>query len=114
MNKLKVGASVARQMNAVVVSAGLMAKTVKVRIGVQKWNNHIGKVPTLLYPTTNGQFISPASYTHSQGKSRVRQANPTTHSTSQKTNTSWSTTHAPPSASGTSSPSQVASAPPKR
>ncbi|KAH8779281.1 hypothetical protein BGZ57DRAFT_726763, partial [Hyaloscypha finlandica] len=36
-------ASVTRQTNAVVVSAGLMEKTVKVRVGVQKWNNHIGK-----------------------------------------------------------------------
>ncbi|CAG8954875.1 hypothetical protein HYFRA_00008562 [Hymenoscyphus fraxineus] len=36
-------ASAQRQMNAVVVSSGLMDKTVKVRIGVQKWNKHIQK-----------------------------------------------------------------------
>ena len=33
-----------RQLNAVVVSAGLMEKTVKVRIATQKWNSHIKKV----------------------------------------------------------------------
>ncbi|KAH8592373.1 hypothetical protein B0O99DRAFT_630393 [Bisporella sp. PMI_857] len=32
-----------RLINAVVVSAGLMDKTVKVRIGTQKWNAHIRK-----------------------------------------------------------------------
>jgi hypothetical protein len=40
----KLAASASRQMNAVVVSSGLMNKTVKVRIGVQKWNKHIQKV----------------------------------------------------------------------
>ncbi|RDW63974.1 hypothetical protein BP5796_10476 [Coleophoma crateriformis] len=35
--------SARRQLNAVVVSAGLMQKTVKVRIGVQKWNSHVRK-----------------------------------------------------------------------
>jgi len=40
----KVAASAARQINAVVVSAGLMAKTVKVRVGAQKWDGHIRKV----------------------------------------------------------------------
>jgi len=33
-----------RTINAVVVSAGLMQKTVKVRIGTQEWNSHIRKV----------------------------------------------------------------------
>jgi small subunit ribosomal protein S17 len=33
-----------RTINAVVVSAGLMQKTVKVRIGAQQWNSHIRKV----------------------------------------------------------------------
>ncbi|RFU27894.1 hypothetical protein B7463_g8443, partial [Scytalidium lignicola] len=32
-----------RNINAVVVSAGLMHKTVKVRIGEQKWNKHVRK-----------------------------------------------------------------------
>lgn len=44
MSVQKIAASVSRQTNAVVVSAGLMEKTVKVRVGVQKWNKHIGKV----------------------------------------------------------------------
>lgn len=46
------GAASKTSINAVVVSSGLMAKTVKVRIGVQKWNNHIRKVcsPLLLSP----------------------------------------------------------------
>jgi hypothetical protein len=44
MSAQKVAASASRQINAVVVSAGLMQKTVKVRVGVQKWNNHIRKV----------------------------------------------------------------------
>ncbi|KAM0157196.1 hypothetical protein ACHAPC_006647 [Botrytis cinerea] len=32
-----------RQINAVVVSSGLMEKTVKVRIGTQVWNEHLQK-----------------------------------------------------------------------
>jgi hypothetical protein len=47
MSAQKVAASASRQINAVVVSAGLMEKTVKVRVGVQKWNNHIRKVRPL-------------------------------------------------------------------
>jgi len=38
------GHGVYKQLNAVVVSAGLMEKTVKVRIATQKWNSHIKKV----------------------------------------------------------------------
>lgn len=37
-----------RDITAVVVSAGLMQKTVKVRVGTQKWNSHIRKV---LFPS---------------------------------------------------------------
>jgi hypothetical protein len=40
----KIAASASRQTNAVVISAGLMEKTVKVRVGVLKWNSYIGKV----------------------------------------------------------------------
>ncbi|KAF8866273.1 nucleic acid-binding protein, partial [Acephala macrosclerotiorum] len=43
MSTQKLAASASRQINAVVVSAGLMEKTVKVRIGQQKWNAHIRK-----------------------------------------------------------------------
>ncbi|KAL2072440.1 hypothetical protein VTL71DRAFT_11783 [Oculimacula yallundae] len=43
MSAPKVVASATRQINAVVVSAGLMQKTVKARVGVQKWNAHIQK-----------------------------------------------------------------------
>ncbi|KAG4436939.1 hypothetical protein IFR05_007590 [Cadophora sp. M221] len=43
MSAPKVVASATRQINAVVVSAGLMQKTVKARVGVQKWNKHIMK-----------------------------------------------------------------------
>lgn len=32
-----------REIPAVVVSAGLMQKTVKVQVGVQQWNSHIKK-----------------------------------------------------------------------
>jgi small subunit ribosomal protein S17 len=39
-----VASAAQRTLNAVVVSAGLMQKTVKVRIGTQQWNNHIRKV----------------------------------------------------------------------
>ncbi|KAG9246008.1 hypothetical protein BJ878DRAFT_417909 [Calycina marina] len=39
----KVISAAHRQINAVVLSAGLMEKTVKVRIGTQKWNAHIKK-----------------------------------------------------------------------
>ncbi|PQE24612.1 ribosomal s17 protein [Rutstroemia sp. NJR-2017a BVV2] len=35
---------VPREITAVVISSGLMHKTVKARIGQQKWNNHIRKV----------------------------------------------------------------------
>lgn len=45
----KLAASAQRQINAVVVSSGLMSKTVKVRIGLQKWNKHIGKVGVLFH-----------------------------------------------------------------
>ena len=37
-----------RAINAVVTSAGLMQKTVKVRIGTQKWNKKVRKVCTTL------------------------------------------------------------------
>ena len=40
----KAVSSAARQINAVVVSAGLMQKTVKVRVGGQKFDRHIKKV----------------------------------------------------------------------
>ncbi|EKD18786.1 mitochondrial 37S ribosomal protein uS17m [Drepanopeziza brunnea f. sp. 'multigermtubi'] len=43
MSTPKVVASATRQINGVVVSAGLMQKTVKARVGVQKWNNVIKK-----------------------------------------------------------------------
>jgi len=43
MSTQKLAASASRQINAVVVSACLMQKTVKVRIGQQKWNAHIRK-----------------------------------------------------------------------
>ncbi|KAI9641330.1 hypothetical protein NHQ30_010132 [Ciborinia camelliae] len=39
----KVAAHASRQINAVVVSSGLMQKTVKVRIGTQVWNQHLQK-----------------------------------------------------------------------
>ena len=32
------------ELHGVVVSAGLMDKTVKVRVGGQKWNNYVKKV----------------------------------------------------------------------
>lgn len=47
MSTQRLAASASRQINAVVVSAGLMEKTVKVRIGQQKWNAHIRKVYSL-------------------------------------------------------------------
>ena len=33
-----------RVINAIVLTAGLMEKTVKVRVGGQKWNKHVRKV----------------------------------------------------------------------
>jgi small subunit ribosomal protein S17 len=44
MSATKVAKTVTRQLNAVVVTSGLMAKTVKARIGVQQWNSYIQKV----------------------------------------------------------------------
>jgi len=43
MSATKVAKTVTRQLNAVVVTSGLMAKTVKARIGVQQWNSYIQK-----------------------------------------------------------------------
>ncbi|KAM3072040.1 hypothetical protein ACMFMG_008502 [Clarireedia jacksonii] len=43
MSVQKAANQISRQINAVVVSSGLMQKTVKVRVGQQKWNNHIRK-----------------------------------------------------------------------
>ncbi|KAG9232340.1 hypothetical protein BJ875DRAFT_380885 [Amylocarpus encephaloides] len=40
---VKTAASAVREINAVVVSSGLMLKTVKVAVGKQKWDNHIRK-----------------------------------------------------------------------
>ncbi len=53
MSAQKLATAATRQINAVVVSAGLMEKTVKVRIGTQKWNNHIRKVYPPILPTLN-------------------------------------------------------------
>lgn len=36
-----------REVNAVVISAGLMEKTVKARVAKMKWNSHIKKVCTV-------------------------------------------------------------------
>ncbi|CCU82980.1 hypothetical protein BGHDH14_bgh06030 [Blumeria hordei DH14] len=38
-----------REIPAVVVSAGLMQKTVKVQVGVQQWNSHIKKISLVKY-----------------------------------------------------------------
>ncbi|EPQ67783.1 Bgt-279 [Blumeria graminis f. sp. tritici] len=38
-----------REIPAVVVSAGLMQKTVKVQVGVQQWNSHIKKISLAKY-----------------------------------------------------------------
>lgn len=54
MSAQKLAASASRQINAVVVSAGLMEKTVKVRIGQQKWNAHIRKASS---PTDQVHFL---------------------------------------------------------
>jgi hypothetical protein len=59
MSIQKIAASVTRQTNAVVVSAGLMEKTVKVRVGVQKWNKHIGKVYTSFSFPDPAQILNP-------------------------------------------------------
>jgi small subunit ribosomal protein S17 len=42
---------VTRELHGVVVSAGLMQKTVKVRVGLQTWNNDVQKVfPSIQAP----------------------------------------------------------------
>lgn len=40
----KAARRVAHELHGVVVSAGLMQKTVKVRVGGQKWNKVVNKV----------------------------------------------------------------------
>lgn len=45
-------AKASRKINAVVVSSGLMDKTVKVRVGIQEHNWHIGKVCFLFCPSS--------------------------------------------------------------
>lgn len=91
------GAASKTNVNAVVVSSGLMEKTVKVRIGVQKWNNHIRKVcslhatPSSLPPP----FLLPSAVKWQQDLADARAR------ISQKPNTSSCTTRAPPSAPAT-------------
>jgi small subunit ribosomal protein S17 len=41
---------VKHELRGVVVSAGLMQKTVKVRVGAQKWNKIINKVGLVQFP----------------------------------------------------------------
>ncbi|TAQ89908.1 hypothetical protein B7494_g1749 [Chlorociboria aeruginascens] len=43
MSIQEVAKAATRQINAVVVSSGLMAKTVKVRVGSTKWNSRVSK-----------------------------------------------------------------------
>jgi hypothetical protein len=38
-----------RELHGVVISAGLMDKTVKVRVGGQKWNSFLKKVRFIIY-----------------------------------------------------------------
>jgi hypothetical protein len=42
-----------RELHGVVVSAGMMDKTVKVRVGGQKWNSFLKKVGLSLSPSPN-------------------------------------------------------------
>jgi hypothetical protein len=73
MSTTKIATAATRQINAVVVSAGLMQKTVKVRIGVQQWNAHIRKVGSL------PDFPIPIHPTLLQSQSRQPSPNPQTN-----------------------------------
>jgi hypothetical protein len=42
-----------RELHGVVVSAGMMDKTVKVRVGGQKWNSFLKKVGLSLSPSSS-------------------------------------------------------------
>jgi hypothetical protein len=98
MSVQKIAASVTRQTNAVVISAGLMEKTVKVRVGVQKWNKHIGKVCPLLLSFRHPIPTSKFSIRISNFQLQILMVMP---SISTNLGQSSSTTHAPPYASAT-------------
>jgi hypothetical protein len=60
-----------RELHGVVISAGLMDKTVKVRVGGQKWNSFLKKVRFIIYhlprsisALTQG-MTNPSPLTHS-------------------------------------------------
>jgi ribosomal protein S17 len=56
-----------RELHGVVVSAGMMDKTVKVRVGGQKWNSFLKKVGLSLSPssshTSSAAFALPSPQT---------------------------------------------------
>jgi hypothetical protein len=51
-----------RTLNAVVVSAGLMQKTVKVRVGTQKWDSYIRKVNSFFFSQCLNSVPCPENY----------------------------------------------------
>lgn len=52
----KAARRVTHELHGIVVSAGLMQKTVKVRVGGQKWNKIINKVCTYICDSTAVHF----------------------------------------------------------
>ncbi len=58
MSTPRLARAATRQIPAVVVSAGLMQKTVKVRVGYQQWNAHIRKA-SLLSPRAILALLTP-------------------------------------------------------
>ena len=101
MPTIRLAASASRQINAVVVSAGLMQKTVKARIGVQKMNKFIGKVhsPSPSLPPTPTPGNSPTPLCNLPSRTSLTFSLPLRNSTLQPMFSS--TTPTPPCAPGT-------------
>lgn len=54
----KAARRVTHELHGVVVSAGLMQKTVKVRVGGQKWNKVVNKVSFCFHPRASGSLVA--------------------------------------------------------
>lgn len=78
----------------VVVSAGKMQNTVKVRLPSQKWNNYLRKVICAARPLGDQSLVAPEN-------SALTGLFLPQYSTSRITQTTWSTTPSPPSTSAT-------------
>lgn len=59
---VKAARRVTHELHGVVVSSGLMEKTVKVRVGGQKWNKIVNKVSGFSASSPEGSMLTYASH----------------------------------------------------